>query len=182
MLNKSRLNVYIEGSSLSPRQRERLQAQVQSALSALPNWAFDLLSRRIDALGIRNLPLIVSPEQADQPQAVTFGQIDGRPAVRLKPRLRGDAIEWPQDRRYLVAKAVAYMAAPDRADTGFWTRWSKAIAEDDLAATAAGVDGRWSDGTHVDLLIEMFAAYALSGTHSRWESLSHVRKFFDEWR
>jgi hypothetical protein len=54
MLNESRLNIYVRGSDLSRRQRERIQAQVRTGLRSLPTWVFDLLRERIDALGIAN--------------------------------------------------------------------------------------------------------------------------------
>ena len=184
MLGESQLNVYILGADLTPRIRERLQAQVQTALRSLPTWAFHLLKRQIDELGIRNLPLIVEPVASDTAPArsLDLGQIEGRPAARLMPRVAGDCIEWPQEPRYLVAKAIAYIAAPGRENGGFWARWSQDIASDGLRGKASQINGQWSGETDLGLLIEMFAAYVVSPNHGRWATLPAVRTFLQDWR
>jgi hypothetical protein len=184
MLGESRLNVYILGDSLSPRQRERIQAQVQTALQSVPEWALNLLDRKIEDIGVRNLPLIIEPVPDDSAEArsLTFGDLDGRPSAKLIPRLSADAIVWSQDRRYLVLKAVAYLASPPAAEHEFWARWSKAVESDGLRSTASGVNAHWGEATDRDLLIEMFAAYALSEAHSNWSVMPAVRGFFDGWR
>ncbi|MBI2913450.1 MAG: hypothetical protein HYY03_05970 [Chloroflexi bacterium] len=184
-LRTGELNVYIIGDSLSPRERERVQAQVQTALRSLPEWAFGLLGRRLQQLGAANLPLIIEPQVRGEtsPQALGLGQIDGRPAARLLPRLRGDDIDWRQDQRYLVAKAVAYLAAPaPSSDADYWARWSAAIASDGLRDKARATGEHWAEASDLDLLIEMFAAYALNPHHDRWAGLPAVRAFLDEWR
>ena len=184
MLGDSQLNVYILGSGLTPHQRERLQAQVQTALRALPSWSLELLRRRVQLLGVPNLPLIVEPRApADASrQVIGFGQVESRPAVRLMPRLDGDSVNWGQDARYLVAKAVAYLAAPAAEDTGFWTRWAQAVADDGLKATAQAEGEHWAEATDLDLLLEMFAAYALSREHVRWSEMPAVKAFLEIWR
>ena len=185
MLRTGELNVYIIGDSLSPRERQRVQAQVQTALRSLPDWAFGLLHGRLQQVGAANLPLIVEPQTGDQagPQALSLGQIEGRPAARLLPRLRGGDIDWRQDQRYLVAKAVAYLAAPPpSSDADFWARWSQAVASDGLGEKARATGEHWAGASDLDLLIEMFAAYALNPEHDRWAGLPSVRAFLDEWR
>ncbi len=184
MLDESRLNVYIVGDSLSPRQRQRIQAQLQTALRSLPEWAFALLRQGLQEMGAANLPLIVEPQTVSDggPPALSFGHLDGRPAVRLMPRLQGDALDWRQDRRYLVAKAVAHLAAPTPSDADFWARWSVAIASDALREKARQTGEHWAAASDLDLLIEMFAAYALNPDHGRWSDLPSVRAFLAGWR
>jgi len=184
MLGQSELNVYIIGDNLTPRQRERIRAQVETALRSLPDWSFGVLRRRLQELGAASLPLIVEPQAGDQPgpQALGLGHIEGRPAARLLPRIRGDGIDWRQDRRYLVAKAVAYLAAPSPSDSDFWARWSHAVATDGLGEKARASGEHWAGASDLDFLIEMFAAYALNPDHDRWAELPSVRAFLDEWR
>jgi hypothetical protein len=184
VLGESQLNVYILGADLTPRQRERIQAQVQAALRSLPPWAFQLVTERIETLGVRNLPLIVEPQTDDSASArvMSMGHIEGRPAVRLMPRLRQSNVDWGQDQRYLIAKAVAYLAAPAAADVGFWSRWSDAVQSDQLGDQARSIEERWRGATDLDLLVEMFAAYALNPVHSHWSDLPSVKQFLDEWR
>ncbi len=183
MLDESQLNVYVLETNLSPRQRERLQAQVLTALRSLPRWVFGLLSQRLESLGVKNLPLIVEARSADDPssQVISFGEIRGRPAARLTPRLQENGIEWEQDARLLVAKAAAYMASPPR-DDGFWQDWTAAIATDHLREADAVKTGGWSDATDLDLFIEMFAAYVTKTDHERWTAFAASRTFFDTWR
>lgn len=184
MLGESQLNVYILGTDLTARQRERIQAQMQTALRSLPGWALQLLKRRVEALGARNLPLIIEP--VDEPertkQAFTLGTIQARPAVRIIPRLGKGGLSWGQDLRYLVAKAVGYMAAPDSSETEFWGRWSRAVESDLVRDKAQGIDDMWKNASDRDLLLEMFAAYLLTPVHGRWHDLPSVRAFLDEWR
>ena len=183
-LGESQLNVYVVGDSLSPRQRERIQAQVQTALRALPAWCFDLLRARLAGTGARNFALVVEPQEvAGEALPLSLGHLHGRPAAYLRPHLRGDALDWGQDRRYLLAKAAAHIAAPPRhEDRGFWDRWSRAVAGDDLRSKAAAAAEAWAGAGDADLLIEMFAAYALNPAHPRWADLPSVRAFFDKWR
>ncbi|MCH8814890.1 MAG: hypothetical protein IH957_07285 [Chloroflexi bacterium] len=183
MLDESQLNVYVLDTSLSPRQRERLQAQVQTALRSLPRWVFSLLSQRIESLDVRNLPLIVEARSPDDPsgQIISFGEIEGRPAARLMPRLLDDGIEWEQDARLLVAKAAGFMARPPK-DDGFWRDWTDAIATDQLREVDAVKKGGWSDATDLDLFLEMFAAYVTKTDHERWTAFAATRAFFDAWR
>lgn len=182
MPGQSQLNVYIVGDSLTPRQRQRLQAQVQTALRSLPDWAFALLRRRLQELGLPNLPLIVEPgfsaEAGDQ--LMGLGEIEGRPAVRLMPRLRDEGVDWRQDQRYLVAKAVAYLAAPP-ASGGFWTGWARAVHSDRLREKAREASERWTEASDLGLLMEMVAAYALNPQHQRWSDLPLVKAFLEEW-
>ncbi len=182
MLGESRLNVYILGADLTPRQQERVQAQMQTALRSLPAWAFQLLTKRIEALGVPNVPLIIEPQTAPGSQVLSLGNVENRPAVRLLPRLRQNRIDWGQDRIYLLAKAVAYMAAPASSETGFWTRWAHAVARDQLRDKAQEIGDQWQDATDLGLLFEMFAAYALTPDHERWSNLPHIRSFLDDWR
>jgi len=184
VLGESQLNVYILGADLTPRQRERIQAQVQTALRSLPGWVFQLVSQRIAALGVRNLPLIIEPQALSEApsQVISLGRIESRPAVRLMPRLSEERLEWGQDHRYLVAKAVAYMAAPEISEESFWARWGTAIEEDRLRETARRADDQWEDASDLGLLIEMAAACALTPDHNRWNDLPRVRSFLDEWR
>jgi hypothetical protein len=184
MLGESQLNVYILGADLTPRIRERLQAQVQTALRSLPAWTFRLLKRRIDELGVPNLPLIVEPVSSDIASASSLGlgQIEGRPAARLMPRVAADRIQWLQEPRYLVAKAIAYMAAPRIESGGFWARWSQDIAADGLRGKAVQVNDEWAGETDLGLLVEMFAAYVVNPSHRRWETLPAIRTFLLDWR
>ena len=184
MLGESQLNVYILGADLTPRIRERLQAQIQTALRSLPAWTFRLLQRPIDELGVPNLPLIVEPVTSDiaPARSLGLGQIEGRPAARLMPRVTADRIEWLQEPRYLVAKAIAYMAAPGFENGGFWARWSQDIAYDGLRGKASQINEQWSCETDLGLLIEMFAAYIVSPDHHRWATLPAVRTFLQDWR
>ena len=183
MLGESQLNVYILGSGLTPRQRQRLQAQIQTALRALPRWSLALLQRRLEELRIRSLPLIVEPRMPDDPsgQVLGFGQVESRPAVRLMPRVHGDEVDWEQDRRYVVAKAVAYLAAPGSEDADFWSRWSAAVTGDELRAKARDAAEQWADATDGDLLIEMFAAYVRAPRHLRWAGMPAMKAFFEGW-
>lgn len=185
MIGESQLNVYIvDAQSLSPRHKERLQAQVQQALQALPQWTFDLLRRRLAQLGLPNFPLIIQPqpEAAANPKVLSLGSLGDKPMVYLMPVLRGDDIDWRQERRHLLAKALAYLAAPRAEDEPFWQRWQEAIRQDGLAAMASQVDERWQGATSLDLLLEMFAAYALNPRHRRWGELPATRAFLEEWR
>ncbi len=183
MQAESRLNVYILGARLSSKQRERIQAQVQTALRNLPASAFELLERTMDERGTRSLPVIIEPRASESAggQVLGLGQIEGRPAVRLMPRLREASIEWGQDVRYLVAKAIAYMAAPAAYDANFWKRWRDAVDKDALRSRAAAVASEWSDSNDLGLLLEMFAAYVLNSRHPRWSDLPAVRAFLERW-
>lgn len=184
MLGESQLNVYVLGADLTPRIRERLQAQVQTALRSLPAWTVRLLKRRIDELGVPNLPLIVEPVASDitPSRSLGLGHIEGRPAARLMPRVAADRIEWLQEPRYLLAKAVAYMAAPGVENGGFWATWSHDIASDGLHGKASQINGQWSKETDLGLLIEMFAAYVVNPDHRRWETFPAVHTFLQSWR
>ncbi len=197
MLSDSQLNVYIVGDNLSPRQRVQLQAQLDSALRALPQWCLDLVRAALERSGARNFPIVVEPQPPGgdavptgrQALPLSLGHIpdgpsgEGRPAAYLRPRLEGDRIEWPQDRRYLVAKAAAYVCAPLRDDApDFWQRWAEAIAADALRDKATAAHEAWAGVSDRDLLIEMFAAYALNPGHERWAELPAVRGFLDGWR
>lgn len=55
MLGESRLNVYVLGDNLSPRQREWIQAQIQAALQSVPQWTLDLVDGRIEEVRVGNL-------------------------------------------------------------------------------------------------------------------------------
>lgn len=184
MLGESQLNVYILGADLTARQRERIQAQIQTALRSLPGWVFQLVSQRIASLGVRNLPLIIEPQPPSEApsQVISLGRIESRPAVRLLPCWKDERLDWGQDHRYLVAKAVAYMATPEISEESFWARWATAAEEDQLRETAQRVDDQWEDASDLGLLIEMAAACALTPDHNRWNDLPHVRSFLDEWR
>ncbi len=183
MLSDSQLNVYIVGDNLSPRQRVQLQAQLDSALRALPQWCLDLVRAALERSGARNFPLVVEPQPpGGDALPLSLGHIEGRPAAYLRPRLEGDRIEWPQDRRYLVAKAAAYVCAPPHDDApDFWARWAEAIAADALREVATAAHEAWAGASDRDLLIEMFAAYALNPSHPRWAELPAVRGFLDGW-
>ncbi len=190
MLSDSQLNVYIVGDNLSPRQRVQLQAQLDSALRALPQWCLDLVRAALERSGARNFPLVIEPQPPGgdavptgrQALPLSFGHIEGRPAAYLRPHLEGDRIEWPQDRRYLVAKAAAYVCLPPRDDVSdFWRRWAEAIAADALRDKATAAHEAWADASDADLLMEMFAAYALNPGHPRWADLPAVRGFLEGW-
>ena len=193
MLQDSQLNVYVVGDNLSSRQRVQLQAQIDSALRALPQWCLELIRAALARTGARSFPLVIEPQPpGGDALPLSLGHIpdgpsgEGRPAAYLRPRLEGDRIDWPQDRRYLVAKAAAYFAAPARdCDAAFWHRWAQAIAADGLrevaAAAAEAWAGAWADASDPDLLIEMFAAYALNPAHRRWSELPAVRGFLEGW-
>ena len=181
MLAESRLNIYILGSDLPPRQRERTQTQVSTALRSLPSWVFDLARHRIDALGVSNLPLIIEPQSAPagRLKVLSLGRIESRPSVKLTPRLGRDGIEWGQDLRRLLAKAVAYISAPGDDDGDFWQRWAQVVQADKLRDEAGDA---FRAETDLGLLIEMFAACALNPAHSRWRKMPAVRAFLDDWR
>jgi hypothetical protein len=184
MPGESHLNVYILGPDISGRVRERLQAQVQTALRRLPRWTLDLLRRRLDEIGAPNLPLIVQPLPFGHAgeQVIGFGDVDGRPAVRLLPRVGGGEIDWGADVGRLMAKAVAYLVSPPRKRREFWSRWRGTIEKDGLRSAAARVDPAWRCASDLDLFIEMFAAFALEPHHARWRSLPAVRAFLKEQR
>ncbi len=183
MLSDSQLNVYIVGDNLSPRQRVQLQAQLDSALRALPQWCLDLVRAALERSGARNFPLVIEPQPpGGDALPLSLGHIEGRPAASLRPRLEGDRIEWPQDRRYLVAKAAAYVCPPSRDDApDFWRRWAEAIATDALRDHAVAAPEAWAGASDRDLLIEMFAAYALNPAHPRWAELPAVRGSLKGW-
>ncbi len=183
MRQESQLNVYIVGDNLSPRQRVQLQAQLDSALRALPQWCLDLVRAGLERSGARNFPLVIEPQPpGGDALPLSLGHIEGRPAAYLRPRLEGDRIEWLQDRRYLVAKAAAYVCAPPRDDApDFWQRWAEAIAADALRDKATAAHEAWAAASDRDLLIEMFAAYALNPSQRRWAELASVRAFLDGW-
>ena len=183
MLSDSQLNVYIVGDNLSPRQRVQLQAQLDSALRALPRWCLDLVRAALERSGARNFPLVIEPQPpGGDALPLSLGHIEGRPAAYLRPRLEGDRIEWLQDRRYLVAKAAAYVCLPSPEDApDFWRRWAEAVAADALREVATAAHEAWATASDADLLIEMFAAYALNPAHARWAELGAVRGFFEGW-
>ncbi len=183
MIGESQLNVYVIGKDLSDRLRERLQAQIHGALRTLPPWAFALLHRRLQRLGLPNFALIVEPQPRRQAKALSFGSLGERPAVHLLPVVKGEEVDWQQDRRYLVAKAVAYLSAPGRDDDpAFWERWQAAAEADAVGQKARQADERWDRATLMDLFVEMFAAYALKPGHERWADLPAVRNFLQEWQ
>ena len=183
-MNESRLNVFILGDKLSAREKERLQAQLQTAIRTLPQWTLDLLQRRIDELGIRNLAVIIEPKAEGKAngQSLSLGEIEGRPAVRLTPRITESGLEWGQDRRYLLAKAVAYLATPPAGDYDFWSRWREAVDSDGLRDLATSAGDGWAKETELGLLIEIFAAYAINPRHGRWSGLPAIRTFLETWR
>ncbi len=182
MLSDSQLNVYIVGDNLSPRQRVQLQAQLDSALRALPRWCLDLVRAALERSGARNFPLVVEPQPpGGDALPLSLGHIEGRPAAYLRPRLEGDRIEWRQDRRYLVAKAAAYVCLPPDDAPDFWRRWAEAVAADALRDKAVAAHEDWAGASDRDLLIEMFAAYALSPAHARWADLPSIRGFLEGW-
>ncbi len=186
MIGQSELNVYIVGAEgLSPRLRQRLQAQIQSALRAFPQWVFLLLRGRLARLGLSHFPLIVELRLEGQgsSRALGLGRLEDKPAVQLRLVRRGQEVDWRQERRYLIAKAIAYLGAPSpEEEPGFWQRWWRALQEDRLAEAAAAVDERWAEASPLDLLLEMFAAYVLSPGHPRWQGWPAVRQFLDDWR
>ncbi len=184
MLSDSHLNVYVIGADLSPRQRVQLQAQLDSALRSLPLWCLDLIRDRLAATGARNFPIVVEPQPASgDALPLSLGHIEGRPAAYLRPRLHGDHIDWGQDRRYLVAKAAAYIVAPSRdEDAGFYDRWADAIAADSLREVVTAAAEASAGAKDRDLLIEMFAAYVLNPSHPRWAELPAVRGFLEGWK
>lgn len=174
MLGDSRLNVYIQAAELSPRLRQRIQVQLETAFRAIPPWALGMLSARLDELGLRSALLMVEPmEGSSEARAMSCGEVDGRPAVRILPRVRGEVIEWGQDKRYLLAKAIGYLASPEPAST-FWAHWHSAIETDALRHKALVEAGAWNVATDMDLFLEMFAAYALTPRHSRWRQFPAV--------
>ena len=186
MIGESQLNVYIVGADkLGPRIKERIQAQVQSTLRAIPPWVFLLLRLRLLKLGLSNFPFIVEPQPVGEasPKALSVGSLGDKPAVYLMPVVREEEVEWRQDRRLLVAKALAYLCAPrQQDDEAFWQRWSQAVRRDGLGDLARDADQRWKGATPLDLLMEMFAAYALTPNHVRWQELAAVRQFLDAWK
>jgi len=97
------------------------------------------------------------------------------------PRLSGEAIEWGQDRRYMVLKAIAYMASPPPSNHEFWATWSRAVTADGLRTAASSVNARWDEATELDLLIEMFAAFALDQGHPNWSRRPAIRAFMEDW-
>jgi hypothetical protein len=181
MLNDSRLNVYIQAAELSSRLRQRIQAQVETALRSVPGWAFDLMARRMDESGFRNAALIVEPVLPGADRCISFGNIDGRPAVRLLPKLASERIEWGQDMRLLVAKAVAYLMSPP-ADAQFWDVWQRAIDSDALRAKTRELHDAWADATDLELFLEMLAAYLVNAEHSRWKKLPATFSCLNAWR
>jgi hypothetical protein len=183
MLGESRLNIYVLAPDLSSRQRERLQAQVNTALRSLPRSLFDLLQQRIETLGVTSFPLLIEPQPPDASfRALSLGRIESRPAVKLTPRLRPGGVDWGQDLNRLLAKAIAWILAPDETESAFWSRWIAAMEADRLRDKAAEAIGEAHDDTDLGLLTEMFAAHALSPEHKRWRSLPHVRSFLEDWR
>jgi len=183
VIGESQLNIYIVGAGLSPRLKERIQAQIQSALRALPQWVFALLQSRLEKLDLSHASFIVEPGPEASSRGLGLGRLNDRRAVYLRPVLRGDEVDWPQERQYLVAKALAYLCAPSREEEpGFWQRWSVAVGESHLLQSAAAVDERWAEATSLDLLLEMFAVYALNPGHPRWRDWPAVRQFLDDWR
>jgi hypothetical protein len=184
VLGESQLNVYIQAKDLPPRTKERLQAQVQTALRSLPGWAFALLTKRIEALGAANLPLVIAPraEDDERPQTMSLGHIDNRPAARLMPRIEDGGVDWGQDLRYLMAKALAYMAAPDAEDTAFWERWTLAVNEDGVRDRAGDAGDAWKNATDIALLLEMFAAYITRSDSRGWDKTPRVKAFLEAWK
>lgn len=183
MLGESRLNIYVLAPDLSSRQRERIRAQINTGLRSLPRWVFDLLQERIEALGVSSLPLIIEPHASAIPfRAFSLGRVETRPTVKLTPRLSPDGVDWGQDLRRLLAKAIAWILAPENIESPFWSGWNAAVEADRLRDRATDSGGEPHDDTDLGLLIEMFAAYALSPEHGRWKSLPHVHSFLQDWR
>ncbi len=82
MLSDSQLNVYVVGDNLSPRQCVQLQAQIDTALRALPQWSLDLIRAALSRTGVRNFPIVVEPQPADgEVLPLSLGRIEGRPAA-----------------------------------------------------------------------------------------------------
>jgi hypothetical protein len=182
MLGEPRLNVYVLESNLSPRVRQRLQAQVQTAIRSLPRWTLSLLTDRMNEMGATGLPLIVEPApNTGEAHPLGLGEIDGCPAARLRPHVSKQTIEWTQDPQYLAAKAVGYLASPPKG-SAFWQRWAEAVDRDRLREAAAGASPSWEDTTDAGLLLEMFAAYALRDGHENWSRFPAVNAFLREWR
>jgi hypothetical protein len=182
MLGESRLNVYVLDTEISPRQRERLQAQVQTAIRSLPCWTFSVLTNRMDEIGVSGLPLVIEPVRATaSPLPLSLGEIEGRPAARLRPTVAGETIEWGQDARSLVAKAVGYLAAP-AAESSFWAGWAAAMEQDSLRGRARESAAAWYDETDLGLFVEMFAASALRDGHFRWAELPAIHAMLRELR
>lgn len=183
MLGEPRLNVCILDPEITTHLSERLQAQVEAALRSLPHWSYKLLTRRMEELGVAGVPLIVEPVHGPTaPQRpLSLGRIDDCPAARLFPHISGESIEWGQDRRYLAAKALAFMAAP-APSAAFWQRWEDVIDRDRLRHKASNVNPEWAGESGLGLFLEMFAAYALNAAHERWSQLPAVHAFLQEWR
>lgn len=183
MLGDSQLNVYVLDTHLSPRHRERIQAQVQTALRSLPGWTYALLKQRIDEIGASSLPLIVEarPPGDSGTRFLSLGEIEGRPAARLTPRLTETGVDWGHDLPTLLAKAAAHLAAPPGSDDGFWQRWRQSVEADALREGASSAAEEWRGASDRDLFIEMFAAYALKPDHARWRRLPAVHAFFERW-
>jgi hypothetical protein len=127
--------------------------------------------------------VVLQPEAQADAKLLSVGYWGDKPAAYLLPVARGQDIDWRQERRYLLAKALAYLCAPrPEEDEAFWQRWRQAVEEDRLLHLAQDADQRWAAAKPLDLLMEMFAAYALSPEHRRWEELPAVRRFLDGWK
>jgi hypothetical protein len=122
------------------------------------------------------------PADDSEKRALSFGDVESRPAVKLMPRVTSGTISWGQDRRYLVLKAVAYLASPAASDTSFWSQWEEAVRADSLRSQVFESGDTWKNASSLDLLVEMFAAYALNPGHTRWADLPAVRSFLEAWR
>jgi hypothetical protein len=169
MQGDSRLNVSILDADISPRLRERLQAQVQTAIRSLPRWPFALLRDRMSELSVTGLQLIVEPVHSTEPShPLGLGEIEGRPAARLRPRVTAGKIEWGQDLRYLVAKALGYLLLHSQERLSGSA--GPAIQRDGLRAKASRSSAAWEDETDMGLFLEMFAAYALRDGHAHWST------------
>ncbi|HET9477090.1 MAG TPA: hypothetical protein VFP63_06350 [Dehalococcoidia bacterium] len=182
MLGEARLNVYVLDAEISPRQRERLQAQVQTAIRSLPRWTFSVLTNRMNQIGVSGLPLVIEPVRSTgSTLPLGLGEIEGRPAARLRPTVDGQTLEWGQDPRYLVAKAIGYLAAPAAA-SAFWVGWAAAIEQDCLRRRAGESAAAWYDETDLGLFVEMFAASALRNGHFHWAELPAIHAMLRELR
>lgn len=181
MLGESRLNVYVLDADITPRLRERIQAQVETAIRGLPSWTFGLLTDRMNERGVSAMTLVVEPAGATPVRPLSLGEIEGRPAACLRPNVSDNAIDWGQDARYLVAKAIGYLACPPP-DGLFWSNWTAAVEADGLRARAAASSAAWEDETDMGLLIEMFAAFALRDGDDRWSELPAIHNFLRDWR